>query len=129
MDMRKVGGDARPLFYSFRLYLNSNGARVLGKGGALILEAIDKRGSIALAAEELKMSYRFVWNSIQRTEDRLGKPVVVTRRGGTPNSRRKGGGSTKLTPVGRALLRDYRIMEERLQSQIRPRSRSLAHTQ
>ena len=66
IDMRKMGGDKRPLFYSFRLYLNSNGERVLGKGGALILEAIDEHGSIALAAEELGMSYKFVWDYLGR---------------------------------------------------------------
>ena len=119
----------RELHYSFRLYLVYDGKRVLGKGGAQILDAVERLGSLTAAAKELKMSYRFVWNSIQRTEDRLGKRVVVTRRGGTPHSRRKGGGSTKLSPVGRALLRDYRIMEERLQSQIRARSHSFAHTQ
>jgi len=95
-----------------------DGKRVLGKGGAQILNAVDRLGSLTAAAKELRMSYRFVWNSIHRTEDRLGKRVVVTRRGGLPHSSRKGGGSTKLTPFGNALLRDYRKMEERLRDQV-----------
>ena len=115
--------------YSFRLYILSGDKRVLGKGGVQILSAVDRLGSLSAAAKELEMSYRFVWNSIRRTETRLGEPVVFTRRGGTPHSRKKGGGSTKLTPIAKDLLRDYRIMEERLQSQIRARNRSLSQIQ
>jgi len=113
----------RELHYSFRLYVVCDGERVLGKGGAQILNAVDRLGSLTAAAKELKMSYRFVWRYIARVEDRLGKPVIVTRRGGTRHARRKGGGGTKLTPVARSLLKDYRAMEERLQKQIDSRKR------
>jgi len=119
--------ETRRMHYSFRLYVVRDGARILGKGGAQILNAIDRLGSLSATAMELGMSYRFVWNSIQRIETRLGKPVVVTRRGGTTHGSGKGGGSTSLTPVARALLKDYMEMEKRLQAQIRVNSRSLSH--
>ena len=106
-----MDSDRRPLFYSFRLYLNSNGERVLGKGGALILEAIDEHGSIALAAEELGMSYKFVWDYLGRMKQRLGRPLIMTRRGGTLHTKRKGGGGTTLTPLARRLLKDFRATE------------------
>ena len=70
------------LHYTFRLYLNVDDKRVLGKGGAQILEAVDEYGSIAEAAEELEMSYKFVWDYLTRMRRRLQQPVVVTRRGG-----------------------------------------------
>jgi len=111
MNVRKMGSHSGPLFYSFRLYLNSNGERVLGKGGALILEAIDKHGSIALAAEELGMSYKFVWDYLGRMKLRLGRPLIMTRRGGTLHTKRKGGGGTTLTPLARRLLKDFRATE------------------
>ena len=118
----------RKLHYSFRLYIVCDGERVLGKGGAQILTAVGRLGSLTAAAKELKMSYRFVWRYIARIEDRLGKPVIVTRRGGTRHARRKGGGGTKLTPLARTLLRDYRAMEERLRKQIDSRKRKpLSH--
>lgn len=110
----------RKFHYAFRLYVLYDGRRVIGKGGAQILDAIDRLGALSLAAEELEMSYRFVWNYIRRMESRLGKRVVVTRRGGTPYARRKGGGGTKLTPLALTLLKDYRAMEERLRKQIPP---------
>ena len=110
----------KTLRYSFRLYVLCDGKRVLGKGGAQILNAVDRLGSLSAAAKDLRMSYRFVWRYVRRMEDRLGEPVVITRRGGTRHGRRKGGGGAELTPDARALLKDYREMEERLQKEISP---------
>ena len=124
-DVRKKGSDKRPLFYSFRLYLDSNGERVLGKGGALILEAIDEHGSIALAAEELGMSYKFVWDYLRRMRQRLGRPLIMTHRGGTPNTKRRGGGGTTLTPLGRRLLGDFRVTETLVRRMLSERKPSL----
>jgi molybdate transport system regulatory protein len=104
----------RNLHYSFRLYVVSEGRRVLGKGGAQILEAVDRLGSISAAANELQMSYRFIWNYTKRMEERLGRPVIVTRRGGAPDGGRKGGGGTELTRIAKALLENYRATEARL---------------
>jgi len=108
----------RKLHYAFRLYILSNGKRVLGKGGAQILDGIDRLGSLTATAKSLKMSYRFVWRYLRRTEDRLGEPVIVTRRGGKRAEERKGGGGAELTPTGKNLLSDYRAMEKKLQNQI-----------
>jgi len=113
-----MGNQNRRLRYSFRLYVLSDGKRVLGKGGAQILNAIDRLGSLSAAADELKMSYRFVWRYVRRIEDRLGSPVVVTRRGGTPHVSGKGGGGADLTPVAKTLLKGYVVMEKRLQKEI-----------
>jgi len=98
--------------------LNSEGKRVFGKGGAQILTAIDKFGSISAAARELKMSYRFVWRYLRRMEDILGEPVILTHRGGTPSRRARGGGGAELTRTARTLLKDYRRIEARLRKNI-----------
>lgn len=102
----------KSLQYDFRLYLNIDGERLIGKGGAEILDAIVKCGSIAAAAEELDMSYRFVWDYLNRMKERFGRPVILTRRGGMRRAERKGGGETTLTQPARALLRDYRAKEK-----------------
>jgi molybdate transport system regulatory protein len=102
------------LRYSFRLYVVSDGRRVLGKGGAQILDAVDRLGSISGAANDLQMSYRFVWNYIDRMEERLGRSVIVTRRGGAPHVRRKGGGGAELTRIAKAVLEDYKVTEEQV---------------
>ncbi len=104
--------DHKPLLhYDFRLYLNADGERVLGKGGAQILESIDEHGSIAMAAEELDMSYKFVWDYLGTMKQRLKRPLITTHRGGTPHTKRKGGGGTTLTPIARMLLRDFKSTE------------------
>ena len=106
----------RDLEYSFRLYLNADGQRVLGKGGAQILEAVDEYGSIAAAAEELEMSYKFTWDYLIRMKRRLHQPVIVTRRGGTRNGKKRGGGGTTLTPLARKLLEEFKETERLMQS-------------
>lgn len=114
----------RKLQYSFRLYLNAEGQRVLGKGGAQILEAIDECGSIAAAAEELEMSYKFTWDYLIRMRRRLHQPVILTRRGGTRGGKKKGGGGTTLTPAARAILKEFRETERLLESTLSKRERS-----
>lgn len=101
----------RKLQYTFRLYLNADGQRVLGKGGAQILEAIEEYGSIAAAAKELEMSYKFTWDYLIRMRRRLDQPVVITSRGGARYGKRKGGGQTTLTPLAKLLLKEYRETE------------------
>ena len=108
----------RKLHYAFRLYAVYDGEGVLGKGGAQILDGIDRLNSLVATAKELKMSYRFVWNYVRRMEDRLGKQVIVTRRGTTLHAKNKGGGETALTPFARMMLKEYRGIEERLRKQL-----------
>ena len=112
------------LQYTFRLYLNVDGQRLLGKGGAQILEAVDEHGSIAAAAEELEMSYKFTWDYLIRMRKRLRQPVIVTRRGGTRGGEKKGGGGTALTPAARALLKEFRETERLVRSMLLKRGRS-----
>ena len=109
------------LQYAFRLYLNADGQRVFGKGGAQILETIAECGSITEAAEELDMSYKFVWNYLSRMRRRLHTPLVETRRGGTQNGKRKGGGGTTLTPTAKLLLKQFRETERIIQKSVSSR--------
>ena len=100
------------LEYAFGLYLNVNGDRVIGKEEAEILEALERNGSIAAAAEKLERSYKSTWNSLVRITRNLHQPIVVTRRGTTKYARRKGGGATTLTPVARLLLKEFKETEQ-----------------
>ena len=56
----------RKLHYAFRLYVLYDGKGVLGKGGAQILDGIDRLGSLVATAKELKMSYRFVCKYVRK---------------------------------------------------------------
>ncbi|MFW6128585.1 MAG: winged helix-turn-helix domain-containing protein [Halobacteriota archaeon] len=93
----------------WRFWFEKDGKPVMGKGGAEILRAIEQHGSISQAAKSLGMSYRFVWNYIEKMENRVGK-VVERERGG------RSGGKTTLTPLGRSLLEDYFAMEKQIEA-------------
>jgi molybdate transport system regulatory protein len=92
--------------FSYKIWIEENGRPLIGKGGAEILEEIRKEKSISLAAKKLGMSYRYVWNYLQKIEERVGEPVVETFRGG-----KSGGGGAGLTELGKSLLREYKHLE------------------
>jgi len=94
---------------SCKVWIEYNNKPVIGKGGAEILEAIDKIKSISKAAESLAMSYRYVWNYLQDISSALGEPIVETYKGG-----KDGGGGANLTELGKNLLVEYKQAERYL---------------
>jgi molybdate transport system regulatory protein len=58
---------------------------------------IGRLGSMHAAAKELQMSYRAVWMRIRKSEERIGKPLVV----------REGKGS-RLTPFAENLMKQFK---------------------
>ena len=96
-----------------------------GPGKADLLEAIERTGSIAAAAREMGMSYRRAWLLVDVMNRSFRKPVVEAGRGGSER------GGTKLTALGRSILRHYRALQaatakaaaphlKKLTSEIRP---------
>ena len=83
---------------SCKVWLEYKDKPLIGKGGAEILEAVDKESSISKAAETLGMSYRYVWNYLQEIQETLEQPIVETYKGG-----KAGGGGAKLTDLGQKL--------------------------
>ena len=97
---------------SFKFWIEFEGKRVLGKGGAAILEQIKEEKSISKAAEKLGMSYRYVWSYLNEVKRILGKPVVKTFKGG------KCGGGAELTELGEYLLSEYGRISKSFESYI-----------
>jgi len=85
---------------------DSSGQVAFGLGRYRILEAIDRLGSMNLAATELSMSYRSVWCRIRESEERIGRKLVV----------RKGKGST-LTSFARELMQQFTDLNGKLQEE------------
>ena len=61
---------------SCKVWIEYKGMPLLGKGGAEILKAIAKEQSISKAAEKLSMSYRYVWNYLQKIQKAVEAPIV-----------------------------------------------------
>ena len=91
---------------SYKVWIEYKGKPIVGKGGAEILKAIAKEQSISKAAEKLGMSYRYVWNYLQKIQKAVEAPVVETFKGG-----KAGGGGAKLTPLGQSLIEEYQRVE------------------
>jgi molybdate transport system regulatory protein len=89
----------------FRLRITKGEAIAVGPGKIDLLEAIDTTGSISAAARELGMSYRRAWMLIETMNSCFKRPVVDAETGG------KRGGGTRLTAVGKAVVRLYRDIE------------------
>ncbi len=94
---------------SCKVWLECEGKPVLGKGGAEILGGIQAEKSLTKAAQKVGISYRYVWNYIQKVEKALGEPIVETYKGG-----KAGGGGAQLTELGNSLLAEYQQLEKYL---------------
>ena len=92
-------GGVRPPVVRLRLWLETEDGMFFGAGRGMLLEAVDRFGSLKKAAEHLGMSYRAAWGKIRKTEKVLG--VQLIEQAGS----RKGGHT--LTPGGRLLMEKF----------------------
>jgi len=92
----------RSLSPSFKVWLRRDRFDVIGEGGASLLKAIEKCGSITAAAKRMGVSYKYAWDRLAEIERALGQPLLRTRRGG-----RTGGGGAELTDQAVTLLKEY----------------------
>ncbi|MFZ5427273.1 MAG: winged helix-turn-helix domain-containing protein [Thermodesulfobacteriota bacterium] len=97
----KGGGHIlNPPVVRLRLWLETGDGMFFGTGRGMLLESVDRFGSLKKAAEHLGMSYRAAWGKVRKTEKVLG--VKLIEQAGS----RKGG--HVLTPAGRLLMGKFR---------------------
>jgi molybdate transport system regulatory protein len=96
---------AKPQLH-FRVRITKGDAIAVGPGKIELLEAIDATGSITAAARHLGMSYRRAWMLVETMNQCFKRPVVDAETGGTR------GGGTRLTDVGKDVVRHYREIEQ-----------------
>ncbi len=94
-----------PVRPGWKLWLESGGNPVFGRGVASLLEAIRDSGSILAASKAVGIQYRRVWTLISNTEEKLGAKLIRRNRGGS------GGGGSSLTPVATMLLERFHFLE------------------
>lgn len=88
-----------------KLWIESKGEPVFGRGRMMLLRAIEKNGSINQAAKEINISYRRAWSYIKAMEERLGIRLVERQAGG------KDGGGAVLTDDARIFLGKYEALD------------------
>ena len=91
---------------SFKLWLETDEGMVFGPGLYRLLRKVSEVGTLKASAEGLGMSYRFAWGLIRKAEDKIGRPLVTSHKGG-----RSGGGGVELTEVGRQFIEEFSHIE------------------
>jgi molybdate transport system regulatory protein len=81
------------------LWIEAGDGLGFGLGRALLLDNIDRYGSLRKAAEAMGMSYRAAWGKIKKSEEVLEIKLI------TQNSSRREG--CQLTELGRQLMESY----------------------
>jgi formylmethanofuran dehydrogenase subunit E len=102
-----------------KVWIESDGEPVFGRGRRFLLEAIDRHGSINRAAREVNISYRKAWSHIKAMEERLGIQLVERKAGG------RNGGGAALTAEARRFLKKFEAMEKGLTEFVDERFRKL----
>ncbi len=97
-----------PLEMRTKVWLERDGAFVIGDGGLRLLLAVRELGSLLAAARSIGWSYRHAWQYLRRAERVLGSSLVVPRSG--KGSRR----GSVLTADGRHVLSVLRAARDRV---------------
>lgn len=92
---------ARHLTPRHKVWLNWDGLFLMGPNYLRFLAAVDETGTIREGGKAVGWSYRTCLNRLRRMERALGRPVLLTRRGG------KSGGGARLTPEARRFVRIF----------------------
>ncbi|MBM4054391.1 MAG: LysR family transcriptional regulator [Planctomycetes bacterium] len=91
-----------------KIWLEDENGVAFAEGRRLLLEAVDRLGSLNAAAKELGMSYRAAWGKIKATEKVLGAKLLKVTTGG------KGGGGAELTEDAKELIANFITFRDRL---------------
>ena len=83
---------------------------VFDKTLADFLESVEEMGSMNSAAQKMGMAYSRAWKMTGNAEEQLGFPLIMRQTGGSH------GGSSCLTPEGKAFLAAYRDFQQRLRA-------------
>jgi molybdate transport system regulatory protein len=98
----------------FKLWLSSGDAEgAFGDGKWRLLRAIEREGSLRVAAHLLGISYRKAWGDIKKAEESLGMALVEKRHGG------RDGGSTRLTSAGKEWLALYTRFRTKVEKSVK----------
>jgi len=85
---------------------------ILGDGKWKMLKAIEEKGSLKAACDELGYTYRRTWGNLRKIEEFFGFPLLEKSRGGSD------GGHTGLTDEGKRLVRAFDAFHQEVDAHI-----------
>ena len=89
--------------------MEKDGELYMGWGRVILLERIDKFGSIAAAARSMRLGYRNAWLWIEAANRLAPVPLVEKTAGGA------GGGHARLTEEGRKAVAQYKELRAKFE--------------
>ena len=95
-----------------RIWISRNGEPFLGHGRVLLLENIDREGSINKAAKALGMSYKRAWKMVSTMNRLADDPVLECNSGGA------GGGGSMLTEKGKKMVTEFRRIDKKCRAML-----------
>jgi molybdate transport repressor ModE-like protein len=99
------------LYVKTKIWIENDDQELLfGKGKTELIELIEQEGSIAKAAEKIGMNYKKAWSHIKILQKNIAAELVLPQKGGG------GSGGTGLTPAALQLARNYRRLQEDVES-------------
>lgn len=102
----------------FKIWIeDESGNSIIGKGGVELVKEILKTGSIAKAADNLNMSYKFAWEYVRRIERSIGG--LQPKKGG------KNAGGTVVSEKIQQLINIYEEAEREVQQVLDKYSKKL----
>lgn len=106
MTRERTSGQASPLRVRTKVWVERGGEVVMSEYRAQLLEAIARSGSVARAAQEMRLPYRTAWKKLREMEQAAGVPLLVSDSGGA------GGGQSSLTPAAEEMLSAFRRLSD-----------------
>lgn len=82
-----------------RVWIEQENQIYIGIGSTLLLQHIERLGSLRKAAEKLGMSYRRAWGKLKKAEERIGHPLVEKTKGK--------GQRFNLSPFGKEIMEKF----------------------
>lgn len=104
-----IMGKQSTITVHYKIWFESvTGEGIMGDGKWLLLETINKKGSLSAAATELKISYRKAWGDIKKAELLLGSHLLEKQRGGSL------GGTSILTDFAKKWMELYKHFHKKM---------------
>ncbi len=89
-----------------RIWIEINDNTFIGEGKALLLKKTAELGSLRKAANELNMSYRKAWYSLNQMNKTADTPLITLKHGG------KQGGIAEISKFGKEVLEKFKKIEK-----------------
>lgn len=96
---------AKQLKIRSRIWIDKGDKPFVGIGRIVLLEQIDKYGSITKGAKAIKISYRKAWQLVEDMNKLSNIPLVEKHLGGA-----KGGGAS-VTDEGRRVIQEFYVLQ------------------